>query len=361
LDFDGHSENRDQTEKFTLEEVLEELEKVKDVYLGKHGRSKKQKHGKNVELIIYNRKAGWWNLPYWKDLLLLHNLDVMHIENNICDNLLWTLLKVEGRTKDTINTRLDLHDMDIRPEYLCVQEGNSLRILDARYVLKQKHREQFCKFLKGVKFPDDYAANLAKSISLDGTKVVGKLKTHAYHCLLLRIIPVCLRGFVPKDVYEAILELGNFFKKLCSRTLRKDVMKKLKEDIPLILCKFEKIFPPTFFDVMVHLVVHLPDEALLRGPVQYGWMYPIELRLGTLKKFLRNRLRPEGSIMEAYLESEMLAFWKRYVDDAQTRYNRDINMSHVGPSDGDTSIFMHGVKLIGRLRYNPSMIKLWTS
>jgi hypothetical protein len=27
---------------------------------------------------------------------------------------------------------------------------------------------------------------------------------------------------------------------------------------------------------MVHLAVHLPDEALLRGPVQYGWMYPIE-------------------------------------------------------------------------------------
>jgi hypothetical protein len=54
LDFDGHSENRDQTEKFTLVEVLEELEKVKDVGPGKHGRSKKQKHGKNAELVIYN-------------------------------------------------------------------------------------------------------------------------------------------------------------------------------------------------------------------------------------------------------------------------------------------------------------------
>jgi hypothetical protein len=49
----------------------------------------------------------------------------------------------------------------------------------------------------------------------------------------------------------------------------------------VILCKLEKIFPSSFFDVMVHLCVHLPDEALLRGPVQYGWMYPIERRLGT--------------------------------------------------------------------------------
>jgi hypothetical protein len=30
---------------------------------------------------------------------------------------------------------------------------------------------------------------------------------------------------------------------------------------------------------MVHLAIHLPKEAMLRGPVQYGWMYPIERRL----------------------------------------------------------------------------------
>jgi hypothetical protein len=126
-------------------------------------------------------------------------------------------------------------------------------------------------------------------------------------------------------------------------------MIKLKWEIPLILCKLEKIFPQTFSDVMVHLVVHLPDEALLRGPEQYGWMYPIEWRLGTLKNFVRNRASPKGSIVEAYLESEMLAFWEWFIEDVQTRYNRDDNMSHDGPVDGDTSVFMHGVKPIGKI------------
>ena len=37
MDFDGETEDRDASEKFTLEEVLEELEKVKDVCLGNHG------------------------------------------------------------------------------------------------------------------------------------------------------------------------------------------------------------------------------------------------------------------------------------------------------------------------------------
>ena len=140
----------------------------------------------------------------------------------------------------------------------------------------EKHRVEFCKFLKGVKFLDSYAANLPKIISANGTKVVGELKTHTCHVLLQRIIPASLRGFVPKDVYEAILELGNFFRQLCSRTMRKQVVEKLKQDIPLILCKLEKFFPLAFFDVMVHLAMHLPNEALLRGPIQYGWMYTIE-------------------------------------------------------------------------------------
>ena len=117
------------------------------------------------------------------------------------------------------------------------------------------------------------------------------------------------------------------------------------------------IFPLAFFDVMVHLAVHLPDEALLRGPVQYGWMYPMEQQLGTLRNFLRNRSRPEGSIAEVYLESETLAFWERFMDDVQTRYSRGNNMSHDGLAPGETSVFIHGVKPIGQIRERTSRIK----
>jgi hypothetical protein len=37
-------------------------------------------------------------LPYWSSLKLAHNLDVMHIEKNICENLIGTLLKIVGKT-----------------------------------------------------------------------------------------------------------------------------------------------------------------------------------------------------------------------------------------------------------------------
>ena len=72
---------------------------------------------------------------------------------------------------------------------------------------------------------------------------------------------------MPADVYEVIAELGNFFRELCSRNLWADVMEHLKKEIPLILCKLEKIFPPAFFDVIMHFAVHLSDEVLFRGHV----------------------------------------------------------------------------------------------
>jgi hypothetical protein len=73
---------------------------------------------------------------------------------------------------------------------------------------------------------------------------------------------------------------------------------------------------------MVHLAVHLPNEAILRGLVQFGWMYPVERRLFTFKRSIRNKARPEGSIAEACVADEALTFCSRYLDDVETRLNR---------------------------------------
>ena len=76
-----------------------------------------------------------------------------------------------------------------------------------------------------------------------------------------------IHGKLTSNVRVAISELCMFFRDLCARVVNRDVLSKLEEDIATILCKFEQIFPPSFFDVMVHLAIHLPREVLLGGPV----------------------------------------------------------------------------------------------
>ena len=72
--------------------------------------------------------------------------------------------------------------------------------------------------------------------------------------------------------------------------------------------------------------------------------------MGTLKGHVRNRARPEGSIVEVYIANEALAFSSRYMEDVVTRFNRDDDKWDQGASDGDLSIFQHGVKLLGANR-----------
>ena len=51
---------------------------------------------------------------------------------------------------------------------------------------------------------------------------------------------------------------------------------RLQSQIALTLCHLKRIFPPSFFDIMEHLPIHLAEEAKIAGPVQYRWMYFIE-------------------------------------------------------------------------------------
>jgi hypothetical protein len=97
----------------------------------------------------------------------------------------------------------------------------------------------------------------------------------------------------------------------------------MKVDIVVILCKMEQIFSPAFFDVMVHLAIHLPREAELGGPVQNRWMYPMERTLGKHKRRVRNKARPEASIVEAYLVDECLTFCSMYLRGIETRWSRE--------------------------------------
>lgn len=40
------------------------------------------------------------------------------------------------------------------------------------------------------------------------------------------------------------------------------------------LCLFEMNMPPTFFDIMLHLLVHLPKEVDVACPIQSRWYNP---------------------------------------------------------------------------------------
>ncbi|XP_051153050.1 uncharacterized protein LOC127266732 [Andrographis paniculata] len=156
----------------------------------------------------------------------------------------------------------------------------------------------------------------------------------AYRKEDLRILGVAARRALPKDVVVVLMELCTFFNLMCSTNNTVRDLEKLQDRIALTLCHLEKLFPPSFFDVMEHLPIHLPEEAMIGGPVQYRWMYPIERYLGTLKRYVRNRVNPEGSIARGYLVEECMTFCSRYVGDLETKENRVVGHDDLGEIRG---------------------------
>ena len=66
------------------------------------------------EQHMWTHKSGLTRLPYFDDLLLPHNIDVMHTEKNIAEALWATLMDTE-KSKDNPKARVDLATLYDRP------------------------------------------------------------------------------------------------------------------------------------------------------------------------------------------------------------------------------------------------------
>ena len=130
-------------------------------------------------------------------------------------------------------------------------------------------------------------------------------------------------------------------------------MRELEEEVPVLLCKLEKMFPPGFFNVMQHLIVHLPYEARVGGPVAYRWMYVFERAMHYLRLKVRNKARVEGSIVEACIVQEITNCVSLYFSDhVRTIWKKNPRYNNGGTrvqNDGCTlDVFEHVGNLHGR-------------
>ncbi|BBN69047.1 transposable element gene [Prunus dulcis] len=132
------------------------------------------------------------------------------------------------------------------------------------------------------------------------------------------VYPVAIRSILEKPARYAITRLCFFFNAICAKTVDVSKLDKLEEDVVVTLCLLEKYFPPSFFDIMVHLVVHLVKEVRLCGPVYFRWMYPFERYMKVLKGYVQNRTRPEGCIAERYIAEEAVEFCTQHLSDVST-------------------------------------------
>ena len=223
------------------------------------------------KLTGLKKKSIFSDFSYWSTNLIRHNLVVMHIEKNVFENIFNTVMNVDGKTKENAKSRLDIMEIRRRSE-LHVVDG---KLLKAFYTLDKNGQNELCIWVPNLRFPDGYASNIARCVDMRKHKLYG-MKSHDCHVFMQRLIPIAFREMLPSAVWQALTELCLFFKVLTSIVLKTEAMLRLESEIPIIICKLERIFPPSFFHSMELLPTHLAYEARVAGPVQYRWMYPSE-------------------------------------------------------------------------------------
>jgi len=148
-----------------------------------------------------------------------------------------------------------------------------------------------------------------------------------------------LRGYVPEHVWKTLAELSYFFRQLCAKELSRSVVAELEKIAPVLLCKLEMIFPPGFFNPMQHLILHLPYEARMGGPMQARWCYPIKRCLKVLRKKCRNKCKIEASMAEAFVLEEVTNFTQAYYGDKLPSVHNRPPRYNAGENESKLSLF----------------------
>ena len=113
----------------------------------------------------------------------------------------------------------------------------------------------------------------------------------------------------------------------------------LERMAPVLLYKLEKIFPPGFFNLMQHLILHLLYEARMGGPVQGRWCYSIKRFQKVLQTKCKNKCKIEASISKAYILEEVSNFTTKYYADNLPSVHNPPPRYNTGEDESNLSIF----------------------
>jgi hypothetical protein len=114
-----------------------------------------------------------------------------------------------------------------------------------------------------------------------------------------------------------ITRLCYFFNTVSQKVIGHKELDDLRAYMIETMWMLEMCFPPPFFDMQQHLMIHLIDQILTLDSLYLHSIFPYERYLAVLKSYMQNRAHPEGSIMEGYTTEEVVECYADYVKDVK--------------------------------------------
>ena len=90
----------------------------------------------------------------------------MHVEKNVYESQLGTILNLDEKIKDHLNSCLDLQELNIRKELHPIEVGDKFELLATSYSMSLQEKNVMLKMLKELKVLDRYSSNISRCINL---------------------------------------------------------------------------------------------------------------------------------------------------------------------------------------------------
>jgi hypothetical protein len=144
--------------------------------------------------------------------------------------------------------------------------GQKKRTSNSCYTLSKQEKMSLCNCLHGIKVLTGYSCNVSRMVNMETLKVHFK-KSHDCHILMGQLLAIAIRGILPVKARDMIMMLCSFFNAISQKVVDPMKLTKLQDDLILMMCNLKTIFPPSFFGLKPHLLVHIVHEMKYLSPM----------------------------------------------------------------------------------------------
>jgi beta-xylosidase len=112
-----------------------------------------------------------------------------------------------------------------------------------------------------VRDQSPYSINIRNLVSMSELKVSG-YNTHDCLTLLSLFLAIAIRAVNHQYLKMVITRMCHFFNAISKKVIDIIELDEIHKEMRVTMCQLEMGFPPSFFDLMEHYMIHLADQIL---------------------------------------------------------------------------------------------------
>ncbi|XP_052137311.1 uncharacterized protein LOC127755664 [Oryza glaberrima] len=133
---------------------------------------------------------------------------------------------------------------------------------------------------------------------------ISGYNAHDCHKMSTVFLPIAIRAVKPFHTRLVITKLCYIFNRVSQKVSDPEELGPLQIFAIETACQLEMFFPPAYFNMMEHLILHIVPQIIEIGPLYLHQMWAYDRYMSVLKGYVCNRAPPEGSMIEGYTTEE---------------------------------------------------------